>query len=283
MVEYKLHKNGWTVFIQNFDLKNATQEDINEIAKLIATYTCVVIRGQNLNIEDELRVLRMFKDPKPLHTPTDVQFLDLAADIEKDPTGILCRITGELRDGKPGGAGWNEELMWHCNEPDSETRCPIVWLYAVRGSSGSVTSWNNTILAYADLDDNIKKQINDLHSIYGNIGEPKAAGFNGVQYNDTWTPPLVHKNIANQLGMYFTPLQLQSFVELSQEESDKLRDILFEHVVKEKYVYHHEWQDGDVVLSEQWLGIHKRWPFNGMNKRVLHRAAVHFPEQDYTN
>jgi hypothetical protein len=58
--------------------------------------------------------------------------------------------------------------------------------------------------------------------------------------------------------------------------------LLFNHILKEQYLYHHDWQDGDLVISEQWLGIHKRWPFEKMNQRLLHRAAMHFPDQDYT-
>lgn len=283
MVEYKLHENGWTVLIENFNFKNANQTDINFLAKLIATNTCVVVRNQSLSIEDELRVLGMFKNPEPLYSKDDPNFVTQAADLEKDPDGILIRITGELRDGHPGGAGWNEELSWHCNMPEVPTRRPIVWLYGIRGTEGSRTTWNNTILAYTDLPEDVKVRIDGLHSIYGNFDAPQAAGHTGVEYNKIWTPPLVYRNNANKTGMYFSPLQIQKFVELSQEESDELKNFLFDHVVKEKYLYHHDWRDGDVVLSEQWLGMHKRWPFEKMNKRLVHRGVVDFPDQDYTS
>ena len=35
-MNYHLHKNNWTVIVDNIDLKKATQEDVNLIAKLIA-------------------------------------------------------------------------------------------------------------------------------------------------------------------------------------------------------------------------------------------------------
>lgn len=283
MVNYKIHENGWTVVIDDFDLKTATQEDINQISKLIASNTCILIRNQSLEIEDELRVLSMFKDPEPMLPPDHPAFEGLAADLEKDPTGIIIRITGELRNGLEGGAGFNEALDWHCNMAEVPTRRPIVWLYGKRGTVGSRTTWNNTILAYADLDENTKHKIENLHSIYGNIDASEAVGHTGIEYNTEWTPSLVHKNIAGKIGMFFSPLQIQKFVELSKEESDKLKTILFEHVIKEKYLYHHDWKDGDIVISEQWLGIHKRWPFDRMNKRLVHRAAVDFPDQDYTS
>lgn len=287
MINYRLHENGWTVIIEDFDLRTATQADINEIAKLIATCTCVVIRNQILTVDDELRVVSMFKDPN--HA---IDFMGgdayypllkaLAADIEKDPTGILVRITGELRDGMQGGAGWDEEFSWHCNQPQSPDRQPIVWLYGVRGTEGSRTSWTNSILAYEDLHESIKNRISHLHCIYGNFLPPEGTQWQDtVKYNTDWTPSLVHKNIANKTGMYFSPLQILKFVELSQKESDDLKELLSNHLFTEKYVYHHDWKDGDVVISEQWLGIHKRWPFQKMNRRLVHRAAMHFPDQVY--
>lgn len=281
MLNYKIHDNGWTVIIEDFDLRSATQEDINKIAKLIASNTCVLIRNQSLTIEDELTVINMFKDPEPMLPPDHPALEGLAADLEKDPTGIVVRITGELRNGHAGGAGWNEELDWHCNMAEVPTRRPVVWLYGIRGTAGSRTTWNNTIAAYADLDEDIKNKISDLHSIYGNIDAPDAVGHTGIEYNTEWTPSLVHRNIAGKVGMFFSPLQIHKFVELTKEESDNLKALLFEHVTKEKYLYHHDWKDGDLIISEQWLGIHKRWPFEKMNQRLVHRAAMDFPDQNY--
>ena len=98
---------------------------------------------------------------------------------------------------------------------------------------------------------------------------------------ENWTPPLVHINIAGNKGMYFSPLQMQRFAGMTIEESKIISDPLFEHVTQEQFLYHHDWQDGDLVLSEQWLGIHKRWPFEDMATRLLHRAAFDFPDQEY--
>ena len=53
---------------------------------------------------------------------------------------------------------------------------------------------------------------------------------------------------------------------------------LIDHVLKDEFAYHHDWEDGDIVISEQWLSIHKRWDFEGMEDRILHRIAF-----DYSN
>ena len=65
------------------------------------------------------------------------------------------------------------------------------------------------------------------------------------------------------------------------EQSKEIIDWLSEYTIQEKFCYHHDWEDGDVVITEQWLGIHKRWPFKEIEQRLLHRMAFEFPDQDY--
>jgi taurine dioxygenase len=58
-------------------------------------------------------------------------------------------------------------------------------------------------------------------------------------------------------------------------------DWLIEHVQQDKYRYDHHWKDGDVVISEQWLTIHKRHEFDNMSNRVLHRIAFDYEQFKY--
>jgi hypothetical protein len=60
MINYELHDNGWTVFIEDLDMKQASQDEINQIAKLIAVNTLVIIRNQNLTAPEEAKIIRMF-------------------------------------------------------------------------------------------------------------------------------------------------------------------------------------------------------------------------------
>ena len=78
--------------------------------------------------------------------------------------------------------------------------------------------------------------------------------------------------------MFFPFLQIFGFDGYEQEEFESIMQELTEHVLKDEFAYHHDWEDGDIVLSEQWLSIHKRWDFDGMDKRILHRIAF-----DYSN
>jgi len=277
-MNYHLHENGWTVILDDFDFKTASQEDINHISRLLATNTLVVVKKQTLTVEDELRVINMFKNPQPLFTKEDADFKNCAVDSD----GIICRVTAELNDqGEPGLAAHEDALDWHCNHPWKKDRAPIVWLFGVKGTAGSKTTWNNTILAYNDLSEEDKefyKSIKIMSKGGMDWGAETEQGF----VTDDYNPSLVCTNNAGKTGLFFPFLQLHRFVGMSREECTAFISKLSEYVIQDKYCYDHYWDDGDVVIAEQWLGIHKRWPFKDIDKRVLHRAVFDFPDQDYT-
>jgi alpha-ketoglutarate-dependent taurine dioxygenase len=280
-MKYSIHENGWTVLLDDFDFNTATQDDINQIAKFLATNTLVVVRNQRLSVADELRAVNMFKNPQPLFTPEDNDFIHCAADLTQDPTGVLCRVSGELNEhGMEGIAGYVDEMVWHCNQPFKQDRAPLVWLYGVHGTAGSRTTWNNNILSYNDLSQENKDFLATLQ-ICAASGFDNGDGFLSVE--ETFTPNVVQTNNAGKTGLFFPFLQFRNFVGMTEQESIAIVEPLRNHILQEKYIYHHDWQDGDVVIAEQWLGIHKRWKFEGMNQRVLHRITFDFNKSDLSS
>ena len=49
---------------------------------------------------------------------------------------------------------------------------------------------------------------------------------------------------------------------------------LKQHILQDKYRYDHHWKDGDVVISEQWLTLHKRHAFEKMSERLMYRITI---------
>jgi len=277
-MKIKLHENGWTVLVEELDFAKITQDEVNQLACLLATNTLVVAKDQgHMTIEDELRVGRMFGDVESHLSDAPMWDHMLISDTDR----AVLRVTGELDEhGEPGIFGHVSDLDWHCNKPATPHRKPLVWLRGIRGTVGSRTSWNNNIWSYDELDQETKDQIKDLQMVCGfKQGNYTEINFGKEEdFNEYYTPNIVHTNEGKKTGLFFPFLQFRNFVGMTIEESQPLRDKLRDHILQEKYIYHHDWQDGDVVIAEQWLGIHKRWAFEGMPKRVLHRITF-----DYAN
>lgn len=283
MINYKMHENGWTVLVQDFDLRTATQDDINDVARLLATNTLVVFKNQSLSVEDEVKIVKMFKDPQQFHTEIDgspdANFR--GAEVEGSEKMAL-RVSGKKdNEGRTGIAGHTSEMQWHANDQTTPNRKPLVWLYSVYGSKGSRTTYNNNILSYESLDAEKRRPLENLKLTILKEVSLREDEEDKPDEIENYCPPLVMENIAGKKGFYFPFLQISGFEGLTQEESEDIITWLSAYTTEDRFCYHHDWDDGDVVIAEQWMGIHKRWPFEAIEERLLHRMAFDFPEQDY--
>jgi taurine dioxygenase len=272
------HDNGWTIQIENLDLRQATNEEINTIGQLINTNTVVVVRNQNLTFKDEIDIANRFGYARQM---PDKESFD--GYYVEGSDRYVVRVSGGLdHHGRPGLFGHVTDLDWHCNDSAHDNRKPLIWLYSVSGSVGSRTSFINNILTYDTLqqeDLDFFNQIKDLKVVCGY----ETGRYSPVQLTDEhksvnpyFTPSIVHTNIAGKTGFYFSPLQVFYFVGMTEDESRPILEKLKDYIIQERFMYHHDWQDNDLLLSEQWLGIHKRWKFEGINERTLHRIEGAF-------
>ena len=133
------------------------------------------------------------------------------------------------------------------------------------------------IEAYNKMPTSLKEKIKDVQITLGyKIGSYSNSKFFKEHHHKNIPFNLVHTNDAGQTGMYFPFLQIFGMVGKTNEEFESLMAELKEFVLEDRFRYDHLWEDGDIVLSEQWLSIHKRWHFDDMEKRVLHRIAFDY-------
>jgi len=273
----KIHENGWTVIVEDLDLKTATIEDIHTLGRLVTTNIAVVLRNQNLTPQDEQRIL---------HTLGEVEnFIDLKeaepvwkSFIVPNTNDEILRVTGAPDDhGEEGLFGHVSDLDWHCNRPAQPNRMPVVWLYGISGTKGSRTSWTNGLLAYENATAEFLDELKDLQMICGyRRGNYTEMAFEHDNvFNEHYTPSVINVNerVGNRKSIFCPYLQVRNFVGMTEEESMPLLEKIGEYVTQDKYCYHHDWEDGDVVISDQTEAIHKRWAFDGMPTRLVHRGT----------
>ena len=259
----KLHENGWTVIIEE-DIKSLTKEEILEVGRLVVSNMVVVFYKQQLTAADEQRIC---------NTIGTVQLVGENIRLSNTAPAI-SRVTGELRNGKMGLFGHKHDLDWHANQPSNTNRKPLIWLYGERGTAGSKTSWINNIASYEALDNDFKEELKDIEVFCGY----KKGGYSDSEYfkehiNTEYPIKLVQTNEEGKTGLFFPFLQIFGFKDRSEEYFNATMQRLKNHVLQSQFAYHHDWTDGDIVISEQWLSIHKRWAFEKMDERVLHRIA----------
>ena len=255
--------NDWAVEIKDIDISEADETTAHKIADLVLSQMVVVIRNQNLSPEQQLRFCNFIGEYQSTNT-------DRAKDISLID-GVL-RVTGQKNDrGEEGLFGHTSALDWHANQASNYERKPLIWLYGVEGTKGSITSWINNIESYNNLSEDIKEKIKNTKITLGYKVDSYSPSKFFKEHHAIDRPfNLVHTNDAKKTGLYFPFLQV--FGGLDDETFNTLKN----HILKDEFRYDHHWQDGDIVLSEQWLSIHKRHYFEKMEDRVLHRIAFDY-------
>jgi taurine dioxygenase len=264
------HKNGWTVIVDG-KIQDLPDNEIIYLGTCVLNQMVVVFKNQDLTPDEELAFCRKLGNvQRTTHERTKHISLQ---------DGIL-RVTGEKnKHGEEGLFGHVSALDWHANQPSNKKRMPLIWLYGAKGTKGSRTSWINMIEAYEKMPKKLKERLKGKKAYFGyKSGKYSTSSFFHEHVNKENLFPIVMENAAGRKGLYFPFLQMFGIDGMSDDLFFELIGEVKEHVLKPEFAYHHDWEDGDVVLSEQWLSIHKRWEFEGMPNRVLHRIAC-----DYSN
>ena len=257
------HENGWTLIVDE-NINELSRDDIHEVCRLVLKNTVVVFKNQQLAEQEELAFCKTIGQVMPTLSKwtTDVSLSN----------GILRVSGGKNERGAPGVFSHKDPIDWHSDFPSMKLRKPLVWLYGAKGTLGSRTSWLNTHLAYNDLSNQLKEKIKDVRIICGfkqGRFSPSSYFTEHVNYNNPIQ--MLRTNQEGLSGIFFPWLQTFGFEGYSEEEFKSLEKEILDHMVQEKYMYHHDWQDGDAVISDEWLSLHKRWAFEGIENRTIHR------------
>jgi len=276
-------QNNWVPTITNIDLNTATDSEIKLIGRMIPTELVIVIKGQNLSAKRQHEVCSIMGDLQ-IYSKSALK-MRMAKDFMVYDG--VARVTGAKNsEGKPGVFGQPTELDWHANGVESiKEKVNTVFLYAVEGTAGSRTSWLNNAMAYRELDVEMKQFVRS-HKMFTQTPVAEFADNIKLHRNSHgqkfWTrrskkpKPMYYYNEYGAEGMYYPHLFVDEIVGMSKDDQEEVKNFLTNHILQDKFMYDHDWEDGDIVISEQNLTQHKRWAFDKMEERLLWRSALDY-------
>jgi alpha-ketoglutarate-dependent taurine dioxygenase len=140
-------------------------------------------------------------------------------------------------------------------------------------------------MAYEQLPDEWKQRLSNLkvktaqtYSKYSDMG----TYFGVPDQPSTWQVDIITKNPIGKTVIFFPWNQMEGVADVSDEENQEITEYLMSYLTQEKFLYHHDWEDGDIVVADQWSGMHKRWAFDKMHERILHRMAFNYDKIDFS-
>jgi alpha-ketoglutarate-dependent taurine dioxygenase len=260
--------NYGAVEITDFDITDFSLEKASAVKKVLTEELVVVIRNQNYDpfyfaqliyhiggICNWIQCERDIDGNLITDRPSYPDFKNW----DRSKPFPMQRVTGEKRDGKFTGIFPLGKLDWHCNlnGPD---RADGVALQGIKGVKNTRTSWNNTALALKDMPEDLLSRIKGKYAKFfynptnwADIDYDEQLKYM-LQRQHHYKMWLEQTNVAGIKGLYLYTKNDCEIVGDDKNLFNDLQDFLFQ----EKYLYHHDWDVGDIVLSDQLLTLHKR-------------------------
>ena len=218
----------------------------------------IYFRDQQISEEDQVRLTNYFG-----------QAVEHVRDQPDRPIKEIFIISNVKENGEPIGALGNDEVSFHSDLSYLRMPGTLSFLYAVElPSTGGATQWCNCYAAYEALDDEMKERLRGLRAVHRHYVESQNP-----------TEPVDHPVVrthseTGRKSLYVGPHLTRHIVGLSEVESRKLLETLFEHVTQSRFIYTHKWQVGDLVVWDNRCTLHRRESFPPNERRIMKRTQI---------
>ena len=265
------------------DIDLNSDDEIYELGKVIAN-NAIVFVDQNISTR------RLFDVMMQWGNPSKALFHELVA--QKKLSGKHWReiflhlgyITKDINDqdlrdavsvityktdakNRPKGMFTNGELRWHSDQISAVDAPRVIGLQSVSDTVNSQTGFLCTHDAFNSLSDDLKSQIKELRCLHKWNEGVCAPGIGAEQSKilrlnmvpvDGLVTPLYSKLSSGIDGVHLPTHTFDRFVGMSRAESDKLYKYLCNVIYDDKFVYTHNWTDGQIVFMDQEITLHCR-------------------------
>ena len=256
--------------ILDIDLKSIPYKTIiRELNQTFSKYSVLVIRNQNLNPNEFYNSAKIFGKIFNQHNKKFA--------LKENNLVHYISNKDKFEDGKPyiPGEGYHTD---HSNDlrPPKATILHAKLLPSIGGD----TQFVNMHLVYNELPLNLKNKIKSLEALHvyqSSLSKRKLMSLTKEIKNQTEViHPLIKVHPENKkICLYINPIRIEKIIGLSTKETITLLDELMHYVSKPKNEYRHTWKDGDFVIWDNRILMHKaNGDYDMQEERYLYRIMI---------
>jgi taurine dioxygenase len=229
----------------------STEQEV-ELLRLYHEYDLLVIRRQELSIDDQIRVMG-YLGPV-MHTPDGV---------------------GQIR---PDNGLRTSRLAFHSDLAFSPEPVLGISLHALEVIDGrTATRFANARHAYERLDPTLRRRLAGREALH--VFALDLGGRNRAEAVDPRLPSSVHPVIWNhpETGaplVYVSENQTDAIVGVDSDESEAALSLLFHALYQPSDILEHRWRNGDIVIWDNLSVQHGRADISDDGPRILQRVAL---------
>ena len=250
------------------------QEQLREVRDAFLKWKVIFFRGQNLDHPQHVALARQFGEPTIGHAVFG--YVEGHPEIYSVAKNRTANENREAMAVTPW-SGWHADITAAVNPP-----CASILRGVTIPPYGGDTFWTNLAAAYNGLSPTMRGFVDGLRGIHAFV--PREAPAEGSHYNERVKRralrsehPLVkvHAETGERV-LYVSPSFLKSIVGLTPRESQKILEILWEHVTRPEYTVRFKWNAGDIAFWDNRSTAHlaPRDIFESDFDRQLYRITL---------
>jgi taurine dioxygenase len=233
----------------------------------------VVFRDQDLSRDEQLAFTRQFGDIEE----------HVGRHTAAARYGLVHMVTNLGDDGQPTTRlTQSGNYHWHTDKSYHAVPSLMTLLHAKElPPEGGDTQFANMAMAYEALPDTMKRRIAGLRAVHSWAASRRRAGApppSEIEMRER--PPVAHPLVRTHPETGAKTLYIgnhASHIEgMPEDEGEALLLELLEHATTPQFVYTHYWQDGDLIMWDNRVLLHRALANYEMatHRRVLHRTVV---------
>ena len=265
----KLSKHtGAEVFGVN--LKSISDEDIiHELKKAFSNHSVLVLREQNLSPNEFYKSAKLFGKIFKQHNNKFA--------LKENNLVHYISNKDKFEDGKiyiPGD-GYHTDHSNDLNPP----KATILHAKSLP-SHGGDTQFVNMHLVYNQLPKDLNKILHNLNAIHVYQSSHSKRKLISLPKNLKNIKEVIHPLVRihpenNKICLYINPIRIEKIIGFSDNDTLELLDKLMSYVYKKENQYRHKWLNGDFVIWDNRILMHKANGDYDMNEdRYLYRVMI---------
>jgi len=242
--------------------------DFRQILDAWHEHLVIVLRGQQLDEDAQVRFAGRFGELSPIHT-----------DHHSATNKAVMYIGNRKRDGRLVGALPLGEMQFHSDQCYQERPAKGTMLYGIEiPEAGGNTLFANGYQAYAALPGDVKKKIEGLKAVhvydYGG-GVLDRRFMVKPEEGMSHAHPVARTHPATgRRSLYVNRLMTHHIEGLPADESERILELMFRTQERPEFVYEHRWRVGDLLLWDNRCALHARRDFDPNERRWLRRVTI---------
>ncbi len=272
-VSENLSKNGIGVEVTDFSLADLTEENISFLRSKWVEYGLIVFPKLPLSHDEFKNFALSFGDFG------DDPFISSLPDYPN--IAEIKRSANEKAT--PFGGTWHSDWSF-MKKPPSATLLHSKIIPPVGGN----TLFANTEKSFAALPEDMKKRLRNLKVIHSAKIPYADDGFYALEKEErsmkilpskeakaTFSHPMVkiHPE-TNKECLFINPVYTINIEGLSEDESQQLLWELYEHMIQDKFVYEHVWNEDMLIMWDNRTVMHQATGGYDGYDRLLHRITL---------